>query len=136
MSLRLGLTVAQAAHSCHLILPLDSRTKVRSLSQGNSAQRRDCSDMDYLELVCVCVCVCVCIHPVCVCIHSSVCVCLKACVSSTTVPTVVRFPKMGSMGGREGLGWEKQDEFNFGHVTPEIKNLEYFILGVRIHARM
>lgn len=59
--------------------------------------------------------------PVRVCIHSSVCVCvcLKARVSSTTVPTVVRFPKMGSMGGEEGLGWEKQDEFNFGHVTPE-----------------
>jgi len=68
------------------------------------------------------VCVCVCAYiPVRVCIHSSVCVCvcLKARVSSTTVPTVVRFPKMGSMGGEEGLGWEKQDEFNFGHVTPE-----------------
>lgn len=67
-------------------------------------------------------CVCVCAYiPVRVCIHSSVCVCvcLKARVSSTTVPTVVRFPKMGSMGGEEGLGWEKQDEFNFGHVTPE-----------------
>lgn len=74
--------------------------------------------MDFGAGVCVCVCVhtfqCVCAYiPVCV------CVCLKARVSSTTVPTVVRFPKMGSMGGEEGLGWEKQDEFNFGHVTPE-----------------
>lgn len=78
VSLRLGLTVPQAAHSCHLILPLDSRTKVRSLSQGNSAQRRDCSDMDYLELVYVCVCV----RTSSVCVHTSaVCVCLKACVS-------------------------------------------------------
>ena len=79
-------------------------------------QRRDCSDMDYLELVCVCVC----IHSsACVRTFQCVCVCLKARVSSTTVPTVVRFPRMGSMGGEEGLGWEKQDEFNFGHVTPE-----------------
>lgn len=38
MSLQPGLTEPQAAHSCHLILPLDSRTKVRSFSQGNSAQ--------------------------------------------------------------------------------------------------
>lgn len=57
--------------------------------------------------------------PVRVCIHSSVCVCLKACVSSTTVPTGVRFPKVGSMGGEEGLGWEKQAEFNFVRVMPE-----------------
>lgn len=64
--------------------------------------------------MCVHIFQCVCAYiPVCV------CVCLKARVSSTTVPTVVRFPKMGSMGGEEGLGWEKQDEFNFGHVTPE-----------------
>lgn len=66
--------------------------------------------------MCVCIYSSACVHTFqCVC----VCVCLKARVSSTTVPTVVRFPKMGSMGGEEGLGWEKQDEFNFGHVTPE-----------------
>ena len=40
-------------------------------------------------------------------------------LSSTTVPTGVRFPKMGSMGGEEGLGWEKQAEFNFVRVMPE-----------------
>ena len=95
MSLRLGLTVAQAAHSCHLILPLDSRTKVRSLSQGNSAQRRDCSDMDYLELVCVCVCVCVCIHPVCVCIQQH-----------------LEGPKMGL------CGWEAEQEKESAKRSP------------------
>ena len=78
--------------------------------------------MDYLELGCVCACVCVCVCVrVCVCarVHSSVSVCLKACVPSTIVPTVVKIPKMGSLGGGEGLGWEKKDEFNFGHVMPE-----------------
>lgn len=63
---------------------------------------------------------CVCAYiPVCVCVHSSVSVCLKACVPSTIVPTVVKFPKMGSLGGGGGFGLGKKDEFNFGHVMPE-----------------